>query len=276
MSNNASAFPLRQPPQQLSDDRAHPQIGTKAAYKARLKRGQHTLTHVQQSYYHQQRRALLVIEGWDAAGKGGAIRRITRKLDPRGVHVYPIGRPTPEEQGRHYLYRFNTRLPLPGHWTIFDRSYYGRVLVERIEGFASEQQWQRAYREINEFERQLTDDGVRIVKLFFHISADEQAKRFSERLHNPHKRWKLTEEDLRNRARRDDYERAINDMFAQTDTLACPWHLIQANHKWHARIAAIDTIVSALSEGIDIAPPPIDAQVVALAEAQLDTVFSSD
>lgn len=269
MPNSVSDIALRKPTTHLDDHQHHPQIDAKKEYKALLKRWQNTLTHVQQAYYHQRRRAIIVMEGWDAAGKGGAIRRITEKLDPRSIHVHPIGRPTAEEQGRHYLFRFQRRLPVPGTWALFDRSYYGRVLVERVEAFATDNEWQRAYREINEFERLLADDGVHIVKLFFHITADEQAKRFTERLHNPYKRWKLTEEDLRNRAKRSQYLHATNDMFSHTDTQRCPWHVITANHKWYARITAIRRIVEQLSAGVDISPPPIDDRVVSMAESQL-------
>lgn len=269
MPHVESDMALCTPTAHLDDHQDHPQIESKKAYKAMLEHWQNTLTHVQQAYYHQQRRAIIVLEGWDAAGKGGAIRRITEKLDPRSIHVHPIGKPTADEQGRHYLYRFQTRLPKPGTWTLFDRSYYGRVLVERIEEFATDLEWQRAYREINEFERLLSDDGVHIIKLFFHITEDEQAKRFSERLHNPYKHWKLTEEDLRNRAKRPHYLRAINEMFARTDTRRCPWHVITANHKWYARIAAIRQIVEQLSTGVDISPPAIDHRIVSIAESQL-------
>ena len=250
----------------------HGFIENKKQYKTQLKYWQKRLLHAQQAYYHQKRRALIVFEGWDAAGKGGAIRRVTEKLDPRGVTVYPIAKPKDEEQGRHYLYRFYTKLPLPGTTTIFDRSYYGRVLVERIEGYASTEEWQRAYQEINEFERLLTDDGVRVIKLFMHISEDEQLKRFEERLHNPYKRWKLTEEDVRNRSKREQYETAIDAMFSKTDTRQAPWHLISAEHKWFARVEVLKTLVEALSRDVDVTPPPIDQNVVALAEQQLGII----
>ena len=250
-------------------------IEDKAHYKAQLKKWQRKLLHVQQAYYHQKRRAVIVFEGWDAAGKGGAIRRLTSKLDPRGFTVYPIAAPREEENGRHYLYRFYTKLPVPGTMTIFDRSYYGRILVERVEGLASPPQWQRAYQEINEFERLLSDDGVRFVKLFLHISEQEQLRRFEERLHNPYKRWKLTEEDVRNRGKRKDYEQAIDAMFSKTDTVQAPWHLIPAEHKWFARVEVLKTLVSALREGVDISPPPIDKKLVTLAEEKLGITVPS-
>jgi len=217
---------------------------------------------VQQAYFHQNRRAILVFEGWDASGKGGAIRRITEKLDPRGVTVHPISAPTPLEQSKHYLHRFQARLPEAGTIAIFDRSWYGRVLVERIEGFATEKEWQRAYQEINEFERSLIDDGVRIVKVFMHITPEEQLKRFEERLNNPVKRWKLTTEDIRNRAKWEEYETSTNEMFQYTSTEAAPWNIIRGNHKWFARIDVLKTVVNQLAEGIDTSPPAINPEVI--------------
>lgn len=245
------------------------QISDKASYTKQLKRLQKKILSIQQAYHHQGLRAIIVFEGWDASGKGGAIRRLTERLDPRGVKVHPIGSPTPEEQGRHYLYRFQTRLPIPGTWSVFDRSWYGRVLVERIEGFAATHEWQRAYHEINEFERMLSDDGVRIVKVFLHISKDEQLRRFEERLHNPNKRWKLTSEDIRNRERWSDYNAAIDDMFSRTSTEAVPWHVISANHKWYARIEVLKTVAAALEQGVDITPPKLDPEVIEAAERSL-------
>ncbi|MDK1287860.1 polyphosphate kinase 2 family protein [Pseudoalteromonas umbrosa] len=247
----------------------YPAIDNKKSYKQALKYWQKELLHVQQAYYHQGQRAVIVFEGWDAAGKGGAIRRVTEKLDPRGYQVYPIAAPREDEQGRHYLYRFFNKLPKQGTLTIFDRSYYGRVLVERIEGYASDAQWQRAYREINEFEQLLLDDNIKVIKLFLHISSDEQLKRFSERLNNPYKRWKLTEEDIRNRNKRTEYEAAIDDMFAKTHTSAAPWSVIVGDHKWFARVEVLKALTNALSKGMQIEPPPIDANIVALAEQQL-------
>src|SRR5882672_5475355 len=167
----------------------------KAAYERKLAKLQLKMLSIQQTYFHENRRAVIAFEGWDAAGKGGAIRRLTEKLDPRGFHVWPIGPPTPEEQGRHYLYRFWNKLPERGQLAIFDRTWYGRVLVERVERLIKKPVWKRAYDEINEFERMLIDDGVRVVKIFLHITPDEQLRRFAERLNNPYKRWKLTDSD---------------------------------------------------------------------------------
>lgn len=242
------------------DMKAH-RYADKGAYQKELEKLQETILHVQQAYWHGKGRAVIVFEGWDAAGKGGAIRRLTENLDPRGAHVWPIAAPTAAEQGRHYLWRFWQRLPEPGTFAIFDRSWYGRVLVERVEGFAKPHEWQRAYDEINEFERLLTDDGVRIVKLFMHLSPDEQLDRFKERLNNPYKRWKLTAEDLRNRDRRPAYEEAIDEMFARTSTDQAPWVAVPADAKWHARVAVLRHVVHALAAGVDVAPPPLDPAV---------------
>jgi polyphosphate kinase 2 (PPK2 family) len=214
---------------------------------------------IQQAYHRQKRRAILAFEGWDAAGKGGAIHRLTAKLDPRGVHVWPIGVPSPEEQGRHYLYRFWRRLPDPGRITIFDRTWYGRVLVERVEGFAEKPAWRRAYEEINDFERTLTDDGIRLVKLFLHISPEEQLRRFEERILSPVKRWKMTPDDFRNRARRPEYEKAADEMFRRTSTKHAPWHVVAGEKKWFARVAVARIVADALAEGVDLEPPPLDA-----------------
>jgi len=241
----------------------------KRAYRERLRKWQKRMLAVQQAYYHQNRRVMLVFEGWDASGKGGAIRRITEKLDPRGFRVFPIAAPRIEEHGRHYLYRFQRRIPTPGKFSIFDRSYYGRVLVERVEGYASEPQWQRAYQEINEFERLLIDDGVRIVKFFLHMTPEEQLNRFLQRLQDPVKQWKLTEEDIRNRQKWSDYVLAIEDMFQRTSTDAAPWHLIASNHKWYTRVEVLKTLVKELSKGVDIAPPPLDPGVIKAARRHL-------
>ena len=269
MAHSVSSISLKNRKLKLPEGVQAPAIDSHKLYKNELKHWQKKLLHVQQAYYHQGQRAIIVFEGWDASGKGGAIRRITEKLDPRGFRVHSFAKPTPEEQGRHYLYRFQTRLPVPGRIAIFDRSYYGRVMVERIEGFTPKPAWERAYQEINEFERLLIDDGVTIIKLFMHISAAEQLERFEERLNNPYKRWKLTEEDIRNRGRRADYINAIEEMFDKTDTKMAPWHVIQAEHKWFARVNVLKTIVEALSEGVIVEPPPIDPTVVHLAKQQL-------
>lgn len=256
----------------LSEADLNRTISSKAVYEKKLANWQKKMLLVQQAYFRQNKRAIIVFEGWDASGKGGAIRRLTEKLDPRGFRVYPIGPPTKDEQGRHYLYRFQKKLPKLGTIAIFDRSYYGRVLVERVEGFASDHQWQRAYSEINEFERLLSDDDVRIIKVFLHIDKGEQLRRFEERLNNPNKRWKLTEEDIRNREKWHDYEIAIDDMFSQTSTEQSPWHLISGNHKWRARVDVIKTITTQLAEGVDVEPPEVDHAIVDLAQQRLGII----
>ena len=245
------------------------QIKQEKSYEAELSALQDCMLRVQQAYYHEKRRAIVVFEGWDAAGKGGAIRRMTEALDPRGCKVWPIAAPRPDEQARHYLYRFWQRVPEPGTIAIFDRSWYGRVLVERVERLASDTEWKRAYDEINEFERMLADDGVRFVKLFLHITPEEQLERFEERLCNPAKRWKITEEDLRNRSRRPDYESAIEDMFDKTSTSQAPWHAVPANHKWYARVACLRITTDLLARGVNLEPPPLDIAVQKAAIEQL-------
>jgi polyphosphate kinase 2 (PPK2 family) len=157
----------------------------------------------------------------------GAIQRLIEKLNPRWVQVWSVGRPSPEEQGRHYLWRFG--LPLPGNITIFDRTWYGRVLVERVEGLARPKEWRRAHDEVNAFEKMLVDDGIRLVKLFLHMSDEEQLRRFRERVITPTKHWKMTAEDIRNRARRREYLAALDDMFALTSTAAAPWYVVRRN-----------------------------------------------
>ncbi|HLS98749.1 MAG TPA: polyphosphate kinase [Porticoccaceae bacterium] len=220
-------------------------------YQDRLKDLQTRLQRLQSACYHNRQRAVIVLEGWDAGGKGGAIRRMTEKLDPRSYRVHAIGAPNDQERDQHYLQRFWNKVPHHGHIAIFDRSWYGRVLVERVEGLADKNRWQQAYDEINEFERQLHDDGVVIVKLMLHISQEEQLRRFAERLDNPRKHWKLTPEDLRNRARAKEYREAYQDMLDRTHRPHAPWTLIAGDHKWHARTAALDAVVTALEAVID-------------------------
>lgn len=238
-------------------------------YDARLRVWQQRLQAVQVAIRHQGGRGLVVFEGWDAAGKGGAIRRMAWVLDPRGFDVHPISAPTPDERDRHYLRRFWLRVPGRGEIAVFDRSWYGRVLVERVEALVPEAAWRRGYGEINQFEHQLTEDGFRIVKLFLHITPDEQLARFRARFHHPLKRWKLTPEDFRNREKWPAYETAIEDMLAETSTRAAPWHVVPANSKHHARVRCLELIVAGLSPGLDLALPPPDPEVLALAPAVL-------
>jgi AMP-polyphosphate phosphotransferase len=211
----------------------------KAQYRTALERHQGRLNGLQRRALERQRGVILVFEGWDAAGKGGAIRRVTEALDPRVYRVFPIAAPTDEARAHHYLWRFWRQLQRAGRAAIFDRSWYGRVLVERVEGFATHAEWGRAYAEINEFEEELTEHGLVVVKYWLHISRDEQARRFDERARSPYKRWKLSDEDWRNREKWEAYEAAVNDMVAQTSTGAAPWHLVAANDKHYARIEVL-------------------------------------
>ncbi|GHF97894.1 polyphosphate kinase 2 family protein [Thalassotalea marina] len=265
-----SSIKLQADPVQLEQlDLNSSVVDNKKHYLSRLNKLQKQLLNIQQAFYHQDERAIIVLEGQDASGKGGLIRRLTEKLDPRGYRVYPISAPNKEEQSRHYLYRFQKHLPPAGKMAIFDRSYYGRVLVERVEGFANTTEWQRAYQEINEFERMLVDDRVKIIKLYLHTSPEEQLKRFVERLNNPLKRWKLTEEDIRNREKWPFYIEAANEMFKYTSTEAAPWHAIAAEHKWFARLSGLEVIAKGLSNNLDTTPPPIDPAIVKLATDKL-------
>lgn len=230
-------------------------------YKKALDKAQVAMLEVEQAFRVGRRRGIILFEGWDAGGKGGAIQRLTARLDPRWVNVWPIGKPGPEEQDRHYLWRFWQRLPSPGHIAVFDRSWYGRVLVERVEKLIRPADWRRGYREINEFERMLIDDGVRLVKIFLHVSAEEQLRRLAERIEDPIKHWKIEEPDIRNYADRDAYIEAMNDMFAATSTKTAPWHVIAGEHKWFARVAVLETAVAVLGQGLNLKPPPVDKAV---------------
>ncbi|MGP9822258.1 polyphosphate kinase 2 family protein [Salinarimonas sp. NSM] len=239
------------------------------AYVAEEARLQTELKRIQQAYLHTGERALIVFEGWDAAGKGGTIRRMAAAMDPRGFKVWPIGAPSPAEKRHHYLHRFWSRLPAAGEIVVFDRSWYGRVLVERVEDFATEAEWRRAYGEIVAFERMLRDDGVRIVKLFLHLSQKEQRKRFIERLRDPLKRWKLSYEDLRNREKWPHYEAAVEDMIRRTSTAGAPWTAVSSEQKKSGRIKALQTIVETLSHGVDLSPRPLDLALLEQAESRL-------
>jgi polyphosphate kinase 2 (PPK2 family) len=193
---------------------------------------------------------VMAFEGWDAAGKGGAIRRVSGALDAPLYRVIPIAAPTDEERRHHYLWRFWRQLPRDGRLTIFDRSWYGRVLVERVENFATPAEWLRAYAEINQFERQLVDHGIVLVKYWLHITADEQLRRFKERERLPFKRWKLTADDWRNRKKWDKYAVAVNDMIERTSTKPAPWTLVEANDKYFARIKVLKTVCARLEAAL--------------------------
>ena len=223
------------------------QIVDERAYKSKLKEQQLRLIKLQLKLAENKKHSLIVVaEGPDAAGKGGAVKRLVEKLDPRTVRVYSTIKPTDQELARHYLWRFWTRLPPRGQIAIFDRSWYGRVLVERVEGFAKDEEWCRAYREINEFERLLTDDGAVIVKFYFHITKDEQLTRFKRREADPSKSWKINDEDWRNRRRWDEHNTAAEEMFERTSSAAAPWNIIAGNYKWHARLVMLREVIRAL------------------------------
>ncbi len=194
---------------------------------------------------------VLVFEGWDAGGKGGTIRRLTAAVDARNYRVIPVAAPTDEERAHHYLWRFWRHLSRAGRMTVFDRSWYGRVLVERVEGFATTEEWQRAYAEINDFEGQLVEFGSVLCKFWMSITPEEQLRRFEARQETPYKRWKLTDEDWRNRDKWDLYERAVNDMVAQTSTSLAPWTLVEANDKRYGRVKVIKTVRKALEARIE-------------------------
>jgi polyphosphate kinase 2 (PPK2 family) len=192
----------------------------------------------------------VLFEGWDAAGKGGAIKRLVAPIDPRHVRVVQFSAPTPDEKRHHFLWRFWPSLPGWGGMAVLDRTWYGRVLVERVEGFATREQWLRAYDEINAFERSLTDEGMILVKLWLHLSDEEQLKRFQDRQQDPLKSWKLTEDDWRNRERRPEYLDAIEDMLARTDQPLAPWDLIEGESKRYARVKVIETVCARIEEGM--------------------------
>lgn len=215
-------------------------------YKKRLKEVQLKLLSWQRKLTDTRSTVIVVIEGPDAAGKGGAIKRVVEKLDPRLLKVHSVIKPTAEENERHYLWRFWNKLPPYGQIVIFDRSWYGRVLVERVEGFCREAEWRRAYREINEFERQLMDDGAIILKFFLSISKDEQLKRFKARESDPYKHWKISDEDWRNRRHWKENIVAAEEMVRRTSTERAPWHVIGANFKWYTRVRVVRAVVDAI------------------------------
>lgn len=219
-------------------------------YEDKLKELQLTMLQIEQAVWKSKSRVILAFEGFDSAGKGGVIRRLTQRLDPRGVIVHPIAAPSEDERTRHYLYRFWTKLPKAGTMAVFDRTWYGRVLVERVEGFAKPSAWRRAYSEINAFEKMLVDDGIPLVKIFLGISKDEQRRRFEDRLKDPFKQWKLTKDDIRNREKWSEYVEAVDEMFEETHTQAAPWHLVPADDKHYARLKSLKIIESALAEHV--------------------------
>ena len=242
-------FPLLKMPK-LAEVDLSPTISDEE-YKSELKKLQKRLSELHNVIYRKKIPVIICYEGWDAAGKGGNIRRVAYPLDPRGFDVHPIASPLPHELNRQYLWRFWTRLPRTGHICIFDRTWYGRVMVERLEGFCTEKDWKRAYNEINEFERQLTDWGAVLLKFWIHIDQDTQLARFTERQNTPEKQWKITEEDWRNREKWPQYEEAVDEMLQKTSTENAPWFIIESNDKHYARIKALKIIVKALEKACE-------------------------
>jgi len=219
-------------------------------YWKRIARQQLRLRQLQFKIYDERVPVLALFEGWDAAGKGGAIKRISETLEPRGYTVSSFSAPRGEEKTHHYLWRFWRVLPRAGHLGIFDRTYYGRVLVERVEGLLSEDEWRRAYREINEFEAHQASFGMVLVKFWLHTSKDEQLRRFKDRERDPFRSYKLTGEDWRNRAKWDAYSEAVEEMLARTSTPYAPWTIVEANDKYHARVKVVKTLADAIEKAL--------------------------
>ncbi len=234
----------------LSDISLDDKTLTDVEYDSELSRLQKELAELGNKVYRKKIPVIIAYEGWDAAGKGGNIKRITEALDPRDYVVEPIASPEPHEKARHYLWRFWTRLPKTGHITIFDRTWYGRVMVERLEGFCSENDWQRAYNEINEFEKELSDWGAVIIKFWVQIDKDTQLERFTDRQNTPEKQWKITDEDWRNRDKWDLYETAIDEMIAKTSTTFAPWYVLESVDKKYARIKALKIVIEQIKKAL--------------------------
>lgn len=217
-------------------------------YKEKLKKYQSRIREIEHQIYVRRIPIMLLYEGWDAAGKGGNIRRLTQNMDPRGYEVIPIAAPNDVEKAHHYLWRFWNTIPKAGHIAIFDRTWYGRVLVERIEGFCSETEWKRAYREINEAESHIVNFGAILIKCWFHIDKDEQLRRFEDRQKTSYKQWKITEEDWRNREKWDKYKEAVDEMLFRTSTTYAPWTIIESNCKLWARLKTLKTVIDTVEK----------------------------
>lgn len=221
---------------------------TREEYKKKLRELQKKIEVLHGELYRRRIPVVLGFEGWDAGGKGGAIKRLTEKMDPRGYVVIPTSAPNDIEKKHHYLWRFWTKMPKDGHIAIFDRTWYGRVMVERIEGFCTKQEWQRAYREINDMEKDLTDHGAIVLKFSLQIDKEEQERRFRARMEDPDKQWKITDEDWRNREKWELYEEAVNEMLLKTSTPYAPWIVVEGNCKYYARIKVLETVVSEIEK----------------------------
>ena len=253
LQNQSLAVPLLQNPFPLAkipklSEIPLDKMADEDTYKEELDALQERLGELHNRLYRKKVPVVILYEGWDAAGKGGNIKRITSALDPRGYEVHPIASPEPHEKARHYLWRFWTRLPKTGHIAIFDRSWYGRVMVERLEGFCSENDWKRAYHEMNEFEKELHDWGAVIIKFWVQIDKDTQLARFNDRQNTPEKQWKITEEDWRNREKWDQYEVAIDEMIQKTSTTYAPWHILESVDKKYARLKALKIVIEELEK----------------------------
>ena len=244
-----NTFPLVKMPK-LADVELKGKEISDEEYRSELKILQNRLGELHNRLYRKHIPVIITYEGWDAAGKGGNIKRIAGALDPRGYEVHPIASPEPHEKARHYLWRFWTRLPKDGHVAIFDRTWYGRVMVERLEGFCSENDWKRAYNEMNEFEKELVDWGAVVIKFWVHIDKDTQLARFTERQNNPEKQWKITDEDWRNREKWDLYEAAIDEMLQKTSTTFAPWYILESVDKKYARIKALKIVIREIEKGL--------------------------
>lgn len=223
-------------------NKAPKEMKDKALLEAEVAKLQLNMLRIQQGLFHKKEKVVIMFEGFDAAGKGGAIRALTEKLDPRGVKVIPIGPPTEEERGKHWLYRFWRDLPLPGNIVVFDRSWYGRVLIEKVEKLADKEKLKKAYQEINEFEAQLQNDGVIVIKFFLAITKDEQLARFEDRLKDPYKQWKISMADIEARKKWDEYVEAVDEIFKKTNPKSSPWHVIPANSKKLTHMKVLKTI----------------------------------
>jgi polyphosphate:AMP phosphotransferase len=225
---------------------------TEEEYKIKLKEYQLKAREIEYKIYTKRIPVIIMYEGWDAAGKGGNIKRFVEHLDPRGYEVIPIASPNDIEKTHHYLWRFWNKIPKAGHIAIFDRTWYGRVLVERVEGFCSETEWKRAYKEINETEEQLVDNNAIILKFWLHIDKEEQLRRFKERQSNQFKQWKITDEDWRNREKWDIYKCAVDEMLFRTSTTFAPWTIIESNNKYYARIKTLKTFIDTVNNAINL------------------------
>lgn len=253
LQNQSQAVPLLQNPFPLAkmpklSDIPLDKAADEETYKEELDRLQERLGELHNRLYRKKVPVVILYEGWDASGKGGNIKRVTSALDPRGYEVHPIASPEPHEKARHYLWRFWTRLPKDGHIAIFDRSWYGRVMVERLEGYCSENDWKRAYHEMNEFEKELHDWGAVIIKFWVQIDKETQLARFNDRQNTPEKQWKITEEDWRNREKWDQYEVAIDEMIQKTSTTYAPWHILESVDKKYARLKALKIVIEELEK----------------------------